>query len=102
MYEFVVGPANWEDANTDAVNRGGYLLVIENMAEQNEVIDDGSGSGSGTETRQEPDDFASNQDAAAVCTSPSGWGNGNLGVQFQWNDINEDNQLPYIIEYPVN
>lgn len=59
--------------------------------------------GKGAGSINEPDDFQSNQDAAAIAlakwpTNP----NFTLGVAGEWNDININNQLYYIIEFPIS
>jgi|688.fasta_scaffold14270_4 hypothetical protein len=55
----------------------------------------------GTGPQMEPDDFSSNQDVCAMALN--GWplGSGGFyGVSGQWNDINQNNSLFYVIEYP--
>jgi hypothetical protein len=49
--------------------------------------------------RNEPDDFNSAQDGAAIALS--GWpgGSGALGIAGEWNDISTTNQIYFIIEY---
>ncbi|KAK3582489.1 hypothetical protein CHS0354_024036 [Potamilus streckersoni] len=52
--------------------------------------------------KNEPDSYLNNQDFGAMCLSPTGWpisNPGTFGSQYQWNDINGANLLPYIIEY---
>ncbi len=50
--------------------------------------------GKSTATIQEPDDFASNQDAVAMAL-----GSWPYGIAGEWNDIAETNSIYYIIEY---
>jgi len=55
----------------------------------------------GTGPQMEPDNFQQNQDAAAIALN--GWplnSGGFFGVSGQWNDINQNNSLFYVIEYP--
>jgi hypothetical protein len=55
----------------------------------------------GTGPQMEPDNFQQNQDAAAIALN--GWplnSGGFYGVSGQWNDINQNNTLFYVIEYP--
>jgi hypothetical protein len=55
--------------------------------------------GKSTGTINEPDDYASNQDAAGIALS--GWPSGTtlLGISGEWNDISLSNTIYYIIEY---
>lgn len=57
------------------------------------------GKANGTGATQEPDDFGNNQDAAAIALA--GWPSGSnmLGAAGQWNDININNNIYYVIEY---
>ncbi len=57
------------------------------------------GSTSGVGANNEPDDYVSNQDAAAIALA--GWPSGSsfLGAPGQWNDIDKTNTNYYIIEY---
>lgn len=48
---------------------------------------------------REPDDFAGAQDALAMVLEAYPRPAGGLGVAGQWNDINERNVLPFVIEY---
>ncbi len=50
--------------------------------------------GKSTTTIQEPDDFNSNQDAAAMAL-----GTWPYGIAGEWNDISETNSLYYVIEH---
>ncbi|MFN7911076.1 MAG: T9SS type A sorting domain-containing protein [Bacteroidota bacterium] len=55
----------------------------------------------GTGPQMEPDNFQQNQDACAIALN--GWplnSGGYYGVSGQWNDINQNNSLFYVIEYP--
>lgn len=47
----------------------------------------------------EPDDFNSNQDAMAIGLTVWPYPDGGLGSAGQWNDINEDNTLYYLVEW---
>ena len=47
----------------------------------------------------EPDDFASNQDAAAICLTGWPYGTTFLGSASEWNDIAISNTLYFIVEY---
>lgn len=47
----------------------------------------------------EPDDFQNNQDAAAIALEAWPKNMGFLGQASEWNDINKDNELYYIIEF---
>ena len=55
--------------------------------------------GTSTGTANEPDDYLNNQDAGAIALA--GWPAGTtmLGVANEWNDIDLNNELYYIIEY---
>jgi len=55
--------------------------------------------GASTGTPNEPDDFMNNQDVAAIALA--GWPAGTtmLGITSEWNDIDLNNELYYIIEY---
>ncbi|MCX7735387.1 MAG: T9SS type A sorting domain-containing protein [Candidatus Kapabacteria bacterium] len=57
------------------------------------------GKSNGTGEIMEPDDFNKNQDAAAIALA--GWPASTtfLGVAGQWNDININNVLYFVIEY---
>lgn len=57
------------------------------------------GKANGTGAIQEPDDYSSNQDAAAIALA--GWPSGTnmLGAAGQWNDININNSVFFVIEY---
>jgi hypothetical protein len=50
-------------------------------------------------TYQEPDDYSSNQDGAAI--GLAGWPSGttNLGIAGEWNDIISTSSIYYIVEY---
>ncbi|MBT3302825.1 MAG: T9SS type A sorting domain-containing protein [Bacteroidetes bacterium] len=50
-------------------------------------------------TVKEPDDYASNQDGAAIALA--GWPSGTtlLGIAGEWNDISSANTIYYVIEY---
>lgn len=54
--------------------------------------------GTSTGTPKEPDDYAANQDGAAI--GLAGWpsGSGSLGIAGEWNDIRLTNQLYFVIE----
>jgi hypothetical protein len=56
------------------------------------------GKSNGTGTIMEPDDFQSNQDAGAIALA--GWPipTTSLGIAGQWNDININNAIYYVIE----
>ncbi len=47
----------------------------------------------------EPDDFGSGQDGLALALSDWPLGTGSLGKKGQWNDIDLDNDIYYLIEY---
>lgn len=166
-YEIVTEQQSWADAAACAVERGGYLIKIDDANEQEAVYDTlinasgvssgytsvpdgggiayvwigatdqdnegtwlwdgnnddnglnfwngqgaaGSGNGSvannayvnwggaSTSTYNEPDDYGSGQDHAAI--GLNGWpnGTGSLGVAGEWNDIDGSNTLYYIIEF---
>jgi len=163
-YEIVKEAKTWTAAASCAVQRGGFLVEINNQAEQTAVyngilsasitsnyspVSDGGGAsyiwigatdkqtegvwlwdgnndnfginfwngqgqaGTGTgsvvasnfinwggksvSNIKEPDDFASNQDAAAIAISS--WP---YGIAGEWNDISITNSIYYIIEYPVS
>lgn len=55
--------------------------------------------GTSTGIIKEPDDYNSNQDAAAIALN--GWpgGSGSLGIAGEWNDIALTNNLYFVIEY---
>lgn len=166
-YEIVKEKQNWSDAAACAVERGGYLIEIDDANEQDAIYDTlmnasgvsagytsvtdgggiayvwigatdqanegtwlwdgnddgngmnfwngqgqaGSGGGSvegsafvywgGASTAlyyNEPDDYGSGQDYAAI--GLDGWpgGSGSLGIAGEWNDIAGSNSLYYIIE----
>jgi len=165
-YQIVQEFKTWEQAAAAAVQKGGFLVQIEDQAEQTAIytaitnagisttytaVSDGGGTayiwigatdkanestwlwdgdnnnegfnfftgqgnlgdwsapgynnwgGSSNNSLNEPDDFQANQDAAAIAlakwpTNP----NFTLGVASEWNDININNQLYYIIEFPVS
>ena len=165
-YEIVKESKNWSVAAACAVERGGYLVEINSLGEQNAIfseiskagisinykpINDGGGTsylwigatdkyeegkwiwdgknsgdgvnfwngqgaggsgngkavdgkfvnwgGASTGTFKEPDDYFSNQDAAAMALS--GWPSGTtfMGIAGEWNDISIQNEIYYIIEY---
>ncbi|GAB1855552.1 hypothetical protein MHTCC0001_03860 [Flavobacteriaceae bacterium MHTCC 0001] len=47
----------------------------------------------------EPDDFQNNQDALGLALTKWPISSGSLGTASQWNDVNKDNKLYFIIEY---
>ena len=49
--------------------------------------------------RMEPDDFASNQDGAALALARWPAPNGGLGIAGEWNDVSTANTLYFVIEY---
>jgi len=161
-YEIVKELKSWNDATNCAVERGGYLVYIDNQSKQDSIYDaiingagisttytsvsDGGGiayvwigatdastegtwiwdgdndstgtnfwngqgnagsgggsavggmyinwGGTSTGTPNEPDDFFSSQDGAAIAL-----GNWPYGIAGEWNDIDMPNTLYYIIEY---
>lgn len=164
-YEIVKEMKNWANAASCAIERGGYLVEINDQIEQNyiysqiaaagisttytQVMDGGgtayiwigatdkftegswkwdganantgtnfwngqgaAGAGGGsavgsafvnwggksTGTIKEPDDYGSQQDAAAIALA--GWPSGTtmLGVGGEWNDIDLSNAIYFIIE----
>ena len=165
-YEVVQEMKSWSDAAGCAIERGGYLVEINSLEEQNAVYDaiingagvsttytvvaDGGGvayvwigatdkvtegtwlwdgnnddsginfwvgqgtagngtgapvggnyvnwGGTSTGVWKEPDDFNSNQYAAAI--GLKGWpgGTGTLGIAGEWNDINILNVLYFVVE----
>jgi hypothetical protein len=147
-YEVVQENQTWIDAAACAVERGGQLIEINDINEQdaifanlpainftNTTAQDGGGAGylwiggndistegewiwdgdnDGTGVQfwngdangtpvgglynnwgNEPDDFGAGQDALAYAIT-----NWPLGLQEQWNDVDVNNTLYYIIEYP--
>ncbi len=79
---FYTGQGNWGAGNGVAIN-GAYI----NWG--------GTNTGNGT---NEPDNYAGNQDAAAIGMEP--WpapGTGNIAGE--WNDIDKSNTLYFIVEY---
>jgi hypothetical protein len=55
--------------------------------------------GSSTGRPNEPDNSGGNQNAAAIGLADWPKGQGTLGHAGEWNDINENNQLYFVIEY---
>ncbi len=49
--------------------------------------------------RKEPDDWASNQDGAAMALAPWPAPNGGLGIAGEWNDISSSNQIYFVVEF---
>jgi hypothetical protein len=166
-YEIIKEQRNWEYAVQCALERGGYLIEIGSLEEQQKIFDEimtgasinpayttvmdgggvayiwigatdkhtegnwvwdgdgdtfgtnfwigqgAAGTGGGVATDgsyhnwggksaglvQEPDNFGSDQDVAAIALN--GWpaGTGMLGIAGEWNDIQSGNQIFYIIEY---
>ena len=47
----------------------------------------------------EPDDYADNQDAAAMALAPWPKNSGAYGDQAEWNDIDKTNRLMFLVEY---
>lgn len=147
-YEVVKENQTWINAAACAVERGGYLIEINDVNEQNMIFSnlptitpsntsapDGGGAGylwiggndmategtwiwdgnndsNGTQFwsgdvngspvgglynnwGNEPDNYGSGQDALAYAIT-----NWPMGVQQQWNDVDINNTLYYIIEYP--
>lgn len=47
----------------------------------------------------EPDNYNSNQDAVAMGAEPWPLRNGGIGVGGQWNDINQENVIAFVVEY---
>jgi hypothetical protein len=47
----------------------------------------------------EPDDYNNNQDAAGICLNQWPVSSGSLGTTGQWNDVNANNSLYYVIEF---
>jgi len=166
-YEIIKELKSWADAVACAVERGGYLVEINDSAEQSAVynaiissgiqlnykpVDDGGGTsylwiggtdkategvwiwdgdndnkgtnfwnGQGTAgkndgsiisnsyvncggkssgTLNEPDDYASDQDALALALTAWPYGTSTLGAPGEWNDINSNNRMYFIVEFP--
>ncbi len=153
-YEVVKENQTWVNASSCAVLRGGNLLEVNSLAEQNAIYNqvlnnagivssnttapdgggaayvwlggndlttegnwiwDGDNNNSGPQfwmgnfmggpvgglynnfSSNEPDNFGLNgQDGLGLAIT-----NWPLGVSGQWNDVNESNQLYYVIEYPT-
>jgi hypothetical protein len=166
-YEIIKEKKTWTNAAACAVERGGYLVHIGDVNEQNALFDailngagipnnyvvvpdgggvayvwigatdkvqegtwlwDGNNDGVGTNfwngegaagagngspvgdsyinwggtstgVPKEPDNFNGNQDVAAMALM--GWpsGSGALGIAGEWNDINIENSIYYIVEF---
>ena len=165
-YEVVKEKYTWETAALCAVERGGYLVHINDLPEQTAVFDaiingaavpvnyvivpdgggvayvwigatdsyvegewnwDGDNNGSGisfwmgqgaagtgggypvggsyinwggtsTGIQKEPDNWSGTQDGAAIGLAPWPSGIGSLGIAGEWNDINMNNQLYFVVE----
>lgn len=153
-YEVVKENQTWVNASSCAVLRGGKLLEVNSLAEQNAIYNqvlnnagvvssnttapdggggayvwlggndlategswiwDGDNDGNGAQfwmgtntgmpigglynnfSVNEPDNFGTNgQDGLGLAIT-----NWPLGVSGQWNDVNENNTLYYVIEYPT-
>lgn len=55
--------------------------------------------GTSITTYQEPDNYGSGQDAAAMAMTGWPYGSISLGISGEWNDINTDNAIYFIVEY---
>ncbi len=126
IYDTIVNGAQISDTYTIVTDGGGVAYIWIGATDKNTEDDwiwDGdndsvgdsfwSGNGNGSAvnnayfnwggtaegTPNEPDDFFSNQDAAAI--GLKGWPAilENLGSASEWNDIDIDNELYFIIEY---
>lgn len=92
------------DGNNDGLGDNFYSGQGQNgtgggAAINNAFINWGGISASGNFSSNEPDDYMSNQDAAAIALD--GWpgGSGTLGLASEWNDIAITNSLYFIVEY---
>jgi len=151
-YELIRENLTWQDASACAVSRGGYLVEIDDVAENTAIFDelmtnggitvnntvapdggggsyvwlggndlategnwiwDGDNTGTTAQFWQgtssgnpvgglynnwgnEPDDFGG-QDGLGI--SLNGWP---LGVAGEWNDVDDQNTLYFVVEYPSN
>ena len=114
-----ISPVNF--SNTVAPDGGGGAYVwigASDRVNEGQWLWDGDGNGTGDQfwngdktgtavgglynnwgafaNQNEPDDFFNNQDAAGI--SLNGWP---LGNATQWNDVNQSNQLYYLVEFAV-
>jgi hypothetical protein len=117
VYDEALNNAGISVSNTVAPDGGGasYVWVGGNdLATEGEWTWDGDNDGSGSQFWQgtstgspvgglysnwgnEPDDFGNGQDGLGLAITD--WP---LGVSGQWNDVNDGNDLYFIIEYPLN
>ena len=115
LYNQLVNVAGINISNTVAPDGGGasYVWIGGNdMATEGAWIWDGANTGSGDQFWQgtstgnqvgglfnnwgnEPDDFGTGQDGLGFAITD--WP---LGIKGQWNDVNDQNTLYYLIEYP--
>ena len=115
LYNGIVNNAGINNSSTVAPDGGGasYVWIGGNdLATEGEWIWDGANTGSGAQFWQgtasgsavgglfnnwgnEPDDFGTGQDGLGFAITD--WP---LGITGQWNDVNDQNTLYYVIEYP--
>lgn len=86
----------------DGKNSGTGKLFWKGSASNGQVINNQfvNWGGKSKNKFNEPDNFNSNQNAAAMALTK--WPNGapfELGKEGEWNDINENNQIYFVIEY---
>lgn len=90
----------WDGANTGhGINfwNGEGLHGKGNGTAANNAYENWGGSASGKPN--EPDNSGGKQNAAAIGLAPWPKNSGSLGSAGEWNDINENNQLYFIVEY---
>lgn len=88
---------------TDQATEGSWLWNGENKSGTNltkfwQGKNNGTGTGYNNWGAGEPDDFNNSQDYAAIGLAAWPQGNGSLGSAGQWNDINGNNKLFFVVE----
>ena len=113
-YERIQGSFTWQQAKTDAENRGGHLATITSAEENNlirQIASEGSVWIGGSDATQE----GQWQWVTGEAFSYSYWAGGEpnnccggehylqlYGGSGEWNDLQPGSGMPYIIEFSVN
>ena len=93
----------WIGAN-DIKNEGNWLWIDDQTLfwqgdKNGQAVNNLFNNWGKTSQQNEPDDWQNKQDAAAIALTKWPKGSGKLGSASQWNDIDINNKLFYVIEF---